>query len=57
MEFFVKIKFEDDSVPDWISFNYIKGLKVFVSYCTQHQLPELLLSDSDYQSKLQSQIT
>jgi hypothetical protein len=54
MEFFVK--FDDDSVPDWISFNYIKGLKVFASYCSQNQLPDLLLSDSDYQSKLKAQV-
>ena len=34
----------------------IKGLKVFTNYCSQNQLSDLLLSDSDYQSKLRSQV-
>ena len=54
MEFLVK--FTDDSLPDWISFNYIKGLKVFSQYCSSHQLSDLLLSDSDYQVKIKNQV-
>jgi hypothetical protein len=50
------VKFTDDSLPDWISFNYIKGLKVFTQYCSSHQLSDLLLSDSDYQVKLKNQV-